>query len=280
MVLVMLATMCWGSAQVIGKLALKNIGAILFNSIRFSVTAPMVVFVVFLTGGLGDIGGSWPVTAAVLSAIIGQFLATHMFFYSIKREAANRIIPAGNTHLFWIIAIAPIFLGETLSPVLPISAALIFAGIFFLIPREKSPDSWRMGVLVAAFSAFLWGVSSILSKYCLSAGMAVSILLLIRIFMAAALFDTVACISNRGKNQKINRRSIGLSVISGTLAFPVGTFLYFTALNIEQVSVLAPISGITIFFGFLFSILLIGERPTRKSIFGTILTIAGVLLVM
>lgn len=276
--LVLLSTMCWGLAQVIGKLALKNIGALLFNAVRFSFASTIVIFGILLIGGAGDFGSNWPVMVAILSTVLGQFFATHLFFYSIKREAAHRIIPVGNTQSFWAIAFASIFLAEEVSPILLITAVLIVVGSFLLVPRNAKHKHWRAGILVAATAACFWGLSIALFKYCFNAGMSVSTLLLIRVLLAAALFNTALGISSRGGPSKIHRRSIGLSVISG-IAFLVGTLMYMVALSVEQASTLAPITGSTILFGFLFSILFVGERPTRKSILGAIIIFLGILLI-
>ena len=279
LILVLSATMCWGLAQVIGKLALKNMSTILFNAIRLSVTVPLVIFPAVLGGGLGN-PSIWVMEVAALSALLGLFFAAHLFFYSIKREAANRIIPAGNTHPFWMMALAPIFLGEELKLVLPVSAGLIFIGTFLLLPSRREPSRWKAGVPLASLAAFLWGFSTIIDKYCLNAGMSVSTLILVKMLVAAALFDITAGIVSQKRGLNVSRRSVQLSIVSGILAFAVGAFLYSIALNIEQAGTLAPISGTTIFFGFLFSILLLGERPTRKSVLGTILVITGVLLMV
>lgn len=275
--LVIFATFCWSLAQITGKVALRNMGALLFNSIRFSVVAPIIILGIFATGGLGSLGNSWAVTVALISAFFGFFLHTYLFFLAIKREAANRVIPVGNSSPFWVIALSPIFLGEELSLILPVSAVLIFAGSYLLNPGKKEPSRWRLGVFVASFSAFLWGVGDVMSKFCLNSGMTTSALLLIRTLFTAVLFDIIVFARKGEGILKTDRRSIGLSALSGILAYLVGNIAFFVALSIENVSRLAPISGTTIFFGFLFSVFLLGEKPTSKSIFGTILILAGLL---
>jgi DME family drug/metabolite transporter len=277
LVLTLGATLCWGSAQVIGKLVLRNISTLLFNGIRFSVAALVVVSGIALTGGFGNLGGNWPVAIAFLSGVVGWFIAAQLFFYSLKREAAHRIIPTGNSYPFWAIALAPLFLGEELRLVLPLSAVLIFVGSVLLVARRRKTSYWRMGVPAACFAAFLWGLNAVLNKHCLNSGMTISALLSIRLLTAAVLFNMVVGISRRGKTPGIDRGSTGLSALSGIISFPVGSLMYLTALNMEQASTLAPVTGMTIFFGFLLSILLVGERPTKRSVLGTIFILAGVL---
>ncbi|RLG57827.1 MAG: hypothetical protein DRN83_00840 [Hadesarchaea archaeon] len=279
LMLVLSATMCWGLAQVIGKLALKNMSTILFNAVRLSITVPIVLFPVLLSGGLGCLDGL-VVGIATVSALLGLFFAAHLFFYSIKREDAIRIIPAGNTHPFWMIALAPLLLNEELKLVLPVSAILIFVGTFLLFPGKKNHAHWKFGVPVASFAAFLWGFSTIMDKFCLNADMAVSTLVFIKMLTAAVFFDVTAWVTGKRERLKFSRKSLQLSIISGILAFPVGSFLYSTALNMEQAGTLAPLSGTTIFFGFLFSVLLLREKPTKKSVLGTLLVLVGVLLMV
>lgn len=261
----------------IGKLALKNVSPILFNGIRFSVAALLIVPGVILVGGPEYIGGARTAAIALISGVVGWFLATHLFFYSLKREAAHRIIPAGNSYPFWAIALAPIFLGEEIKLILPLSAILIFIGSYLLVARGREPSYWRMGVPAASLVAFLWGLNAVLNKYCLNSGMSISALLLIRVLTAAMLFDLTIGVSGREGISRIDRESIGLSVLSGIIAFPIGTSMYLNALKMEQASILAPITGMTILFGFLLSVLLVGERPAKRSVLGTALILLGVL---
>ncbi|GAI42295.1 unnamed protein product [marine sediment metagenome] len=73
-------------------------------------------------------------------------------------------------------------------------------------------------------------------------------------------------------------KCVGLSILSGIGLF-TGELLSFFALGMEKASVLSPIYGAVIPFGFLLSIFLLGEKPTKKTILGVITVFTGVFLV-
>lgn len=279
LVLMLVATFCWATAQIIGKVALRNTTAMLFNAVRFSSVAIVVVLITFLTGSLSDLGPSAPLAVAVLSGVLGWFCACQLYYYSLKRDAAHRVIPTGNAFPFWIIALGPLILGEEIKMVLPISTILIFLGSLFLVVQGKRTKGWRMGVPLACFAAFLWGLQKILDKYAINEGMAVLTLLTIRIIVAAILFNVALGISRHRIGIKTHRSSMGLSVLSGIIGLLIGSFMYLSALHMEKVSALAPLSGMTIFFGFSLSIFILGERPTKKAVLGAVFILMGVFLI-
>lgn len=283
MVLILTATFCWAVAQIIGKIALKGIETTLFNAIRFSAVIPFLLLGVFLTGGWSSAGLSVPLLAAILSGAIGMFCGCQLFFYLMKRGAAHRVIPTANSHPFWTIFLAVFLLGEEIKIFLPVSAVLIFLGSFLIAVRRKTERGskyWRWEIPLACFVGFLWGLSTILSKYCLNEGMAISALLLVEVVAAATSFGFAATAGGFWKNSKNLRWSTGLSVLSGAMGLLIGEQIYLLALQIETASTLGPLMGGTILFGFLLSIFLLKERTTKKAILGTAFILGGVFLIM
>jgi len=280
LVLALGASLCWGSAQVVGKLALRETGVVFFNALRFCVATTIVGVGILLSGGMGPLGNGQVLAVAVLSGVLGWFLSSILFFRAIKEEVAHRVISAGNSHPFWTIALATLFLGESFRVVLPISAGLIFFGSVLLAARRGGSLHWRKWVLVALVSAFLWGSVGVLNKHCLIAGMGVSSLLAVRLITASALFALLLiAIPGYQREQLASKRSIGFSALSGILAFPAGELMYLIALSSESASTLAPLTGTTMLFGTVLSVLLLGERLTAKSALGVGFTFFGVLLI-
>lgn len=272
------ATFCWAMSQIIGKIALRNISANFFNAIRFSIVTPILLMTAFFTKSLYQLELNKPLAAAIFSGLLGTFCGCQLYYYSLKREAAHRIIPAGNSYPFWTIFLASLLLGEEVKMVLPISAVLIFLGSSLLVSRKKELKHWRMGTLIALLAAFLWGLNQVLYKYCITGGIEVLNLLAITTTTGAIFFGGVE-VGSHQRSMRNLRSSVGLSALSGMIGFLVGELIFLFALRIEKASTLAPITGATIFFGFLLSVLLLKERPTKKSILGTIFIISGIVLI-
>jgi uncharacterized membrane protein len=80
------------------------------------------------------------------------------------------------------------------------------------------------------------------------------------------------------KARPISQRNVTLSVVSAFSSHLFGSFLYMFALQMESVSLLEPFVSVTIPFGFLLSILLVHERPSRRAVLAMVLIFAGVVL--
>lgn len=272
------ATLSWASAQVVGKVALRKIDALSFNAVRFFFATVAIALGGFLFGSFEGIELGYPLLSAVLSGVFGWFVATFIFFFVLKRGSAHRIIPAGNAYPFWAILFGALFLGENLSVVIPFSAALVFLGTFLLSRRgKKDLKEWKYGIPLASIVAVLWGANAVLNKFALGE-MSVSSVLLVRVVSATVLFWLVFGIMSLREKPSLSKKSLGLSVLSGLIAFPIGSLLYVSALVFEEASTLAPITGATVLFGFLLSVAFLGESPTKKAVLGMLSIFGGILL--
>lgn len=273
------ATFCWGTSQVIGKVALRRINTLVFNNIRYSVALIPVSLAAVFFGSVGEIGFGLPALSAIASGIFGWFIASSVFFFVLKRDSAHRIIPSGNSYPFWAILLGALLLDETITWIIPISATLVFLGTF-LLGRSRSEDdkgtTWKYGVPLASIVAFLWGLNAVLIKFALNGGLSRLSVLLLRVISASGLFWITFLI--RRKNFNFPKKNIGLSAISGLIAFPVGSLLYISALTMEEASTLAPVTGGTILFGFLLSITFLDETPTKKAVIGMTSILGGIIL--
>lgn len=276
LILTLGATFCWASGQVLGKVAVRDIGSMVFNTVRFSSAAIVIGVAMILFEPLNfELG--LPFLVAITSGIFGWFVATYIYFYSLKRGSAHRIIPTGNAYPFWAILLSALFLPEDITLTAPIAAALVIGGTYMLSRRrELDRDEWKWGVPVASIVAFLWGANAILNKFALNADMPRLILLFVRVISAAMAFWIVS-ISTRRRFFFPNR-SLSLSVLSGLISFPIGSFLYIWSLSNADASTLAPVTGGTVFFGFLLSVLFLDENVTKDSILGVIFILAGIFL--
>lgn len=282
LVLTIGATFSWASAQIIGKIVLRDIQSLVFNTIRFTTATVPIALAVLLFGSFANIKFGLPFLSAVASGALGWFVATSIYFFVLKRDLAHRIIPAGNAYPFWAILAGVLLLGEGITYIIPVSAALVFLGSFLLSrSRDKEDDKeedigLKYGVPVASLVAFLWGMNAVFIKFALNGGMSSLSVLLVRIISATVLFWIAITLKKQDFN--ISKRSLGLSALSGLIASSVGSLLYVTALTYEEASTLAPVTGSTILFGFTLSIIFLGETPTKKAILGMLSIFGGIIL--
>jgi drug/metabolite transporter (DMT)-like permease len=130
---------------------------------------------------------------------------------------------------------------------------------------------------MAFLVAIIWGSLIVVNKYCLGGMTAGTLLLMVNI--TGAVSCNVAAVASIKSRSEFDKRSVGLAMLSGTLGLFVGEILSYFALRIEEASVLAPVLGTLIPFGFLLSVLLLKERPSRKAVFGMLIVFSSVVLV-
>lgn len=285
LVLISTAAFSWATAQVISKKVLNQIGTTFFNAIRLSVIIPLLISSIFLTGNWNNIPLNGYLLLAISSGALGVFGGSQLFFYLMTKAKAHQVIPIGNSQLFWIVLLSVILLNEIITIFLFISAILIFSGSFFLVTKKnqmkeqggKNRFEWK--ILLAIFVAFLWGLKVILNKYCLDGGFVYSTLLLVEVSTAAALSTFTLAIGGHIKKSKNFGKNVGISIASGISGLFIGEQLYLMALKIEQASTLAPFIGATVLFGFLLSILILTECPSKKAVLGTVFISLGLALV-
>ena len=270
------AAFFWGIAQVLGKLAVRDLNSTSFNTIRFSSVA-LVLTPPVLIGGLRSQGGEATVLA-FLSGVLGLFIGTQLFFYCMRRASAHRIIPVGNSTPVWIVVLAPVLLGEHVSILLPLSVGLVVGGAFLLFPKKKERDEWGPAIPLTLVVALIWGLNQIIRKSAINMGMGVLVFLWISVISAVVFLGLMAGFTRSWENQRFSRSSVGLSICSGVFGHLVGNICFLSALELERVTALAPLTSAVIPFGFLLSILIVGEKPTRKAVGGMIVVFSGVVL--
>jgi drug/metabolite transporter (DMT)-like permease len=169
-------------------------------------------------------------------------------------------------------------LGEMISPMLPLSLALVVGGALLLVPRKEGSDGYGIAIPLTMAVAVMWGANQVIRKSAIDSGMGVLTFLWISVLSAAIFLNLTAGMMSSWTGQRLNGKSVGLSVLSGLVGHLMGNFCYLTALGMEKVSTLAPFISATIPFGFMLSILIVGEKPTGKSVVGMVVIFSGVIL--
>jgi len=275
--LALAAALCWGADQTIGKLALRRLDVSVFNAIRPTFIAPLIILFALSTNSL-SYPGPFLTVIAILIGVISWFAACEVYFYLLNRGAVHRVLPIGNSHSVWGVLAAFLFLGERITPLILVSAALVILGAYFLVLKGKETDHLKGMVPLALLVAIMWGSAIAPMKFCLNEGMTVGTLLAVRVISAAVACNIAMGIRQIRAGIKFDKRGLKLSVLSGILGFFIGPLLFLGALGMEKASVLAPVAGAVIPFGFLLSILLVRERPSRRAILGMSIVLAGVFL--
>ena len=274
--LTLAASFLWVFGQVLGKLAMRDLNATSFNWIRFSFVAVSVIPVIFITD-LGTLA-ILPTFLAVISGSFGLFVTAQVYFYSLNRASAHKIVTIGNSAPIWAIVLAPLLLGEEIATLLLISLGLVLGGTYLLTPKKTERKEWRLAVPLTLIYAVMWGFTQVIQKLALNQGIGPVAFLVIKLFAAGVAVNLFAGATLSWSAQRFSKMSVGLSIVSGISANLVGNICYLFALGMENVSSLIPFTSAAIPFGFLLSIWIVGERAGRKAVLGMILVFLGVVL--
>ena len=271
----------WGGGQVIAKRGIEDTSVALFGFVR---SASALLFVIPF--GLLTTGFPLPafslLVVAILGGVLDSFVGTLLYMTALKAAPAHEVVPLSNTAPFWGVVAAVIFLGEPPRLVSFVAAALVILGAYFLSSRRERTDVpiGRFGPWLALAAGAVWGIAEIVpTKYCLSQGMAPTTYQLMAIAASCAGWGGYLLVRHRLCAVPWSRKGIGIAVLTGFTSLFLGWILWLYALERAPASLISPVRGLVVLFGFVASILILKERPSRRSAIGVLLIIAGVTLV-
>jgi len=270
------ATFFWGFSLDIAKLCTGKINAITFNAIQYSVLAVVMTPLVLLTGI--NVGSTWAIVMAVAFGVSWLFAGSQIFYYCLECAPAYVVVPVSNISSIWGVFFAALILNERIGPAIPVSLALIVVGIVLLIPKVGRKSGPPLAILLSVLVAMMFGLTQIARKSAMMSGIGALTFVWISALTGASLLCMTALLRSSFRGQKPDRFSFGISVSAGLLNQLVGGALYLLALSMEQASSLAPVTSAVIPFGFLLSIPLLHERPSKKAMAGVVAIFLGVIV--
>ena len=91
-----------------------------------------------------------------------HFSGQNLWFYAIAAVPLAQVFALEFTSPLWVVVLAPLVLGERLTPMRALSAAIGFVGI--LIVARPSPDTLNLGIFAAAGAAVFFACTHLFTK--------------------------------------------------------------------------------------------------------------------
>ncbi|MCS7143923.1 MAG: EamA family transporter [Archaeoglobaceae archaeon] len=135
-----------------------------------------------------------------------------------------------------------------------------------------------IGEIFAVLSAVLWGIAPILDRYALSTGVSVYTALAVRAFGALFAMPFIVILL-RDTNLTIRIDALASLLIAGAIGGAIAMIFYYRALETIGASRTVPITAIYPMFTALFSLILLSESITAKTLLGIVFIVIGVILV-
>ncbi|GHG80813.1 DMT family transporter [Pseudodonghicola xiamenensis] len=93
---------------------------------------------------------------------LAHFIGQNLWFFAITVIPLAQVFALEFTSPLWVVVLAPLLLGERLTPLRALSAAIGFIGI--LVVARPSPDTLNLGVFAAAAAAVFFALTTLFTK--------------------------------------------------------------------------------------------------------------------
>lgn len=133
-IVALMAAICWGVAPIAAKLALQKVSPVIGMGVRSVIAAVMVTSWLVATGdyrtvpSVGARSFVWLLIEALLATVVGDAL----YFYALKHGHAGQISLIMASSPLVTLATAILLMGEPLSAVKLMGAALIIGGLILI----------------------------------------------------------------------------------------------------------------------------------------------------
>lgn len=216
------------------------------------------------------------------SALIGLVIGDLLYFASLKTIGLSRGMPLSATYPFFTLAFAAVLLGEPIGWMVVVGAVLISVGAYLLaFPRasvtESVPKVSTRGVAMAVGAAVCWGASTVVVRIGLQDA---PVVVANAIRLPVLLLSLVTIALRQGTTSQIRHyrpKSLGIVFATGIIGMGLGTFTFLEAVQRVGAARTSVLTATTPLFGLPFA-LLMGERPSVRTLTGMALVILGVWL--
>ena len=281
----------WALTSVLLTSQTGRLRPLVMSAIR-SFTASVVLIALLVgTAGVGQFRDMTLITGVSMAAsgILGQGLGDTLYINALRLLGVTRSFPITNSaYPFLTFLLAVLLLGEDVSLTLPIGGALIVAGITWIVVEQRS-DAASAGVTVelargvtfAIAAAAAWSLATVLlrgQQGNLDAVGAASL----RIPAASLAVMTTVAVTMNGEAplRAVTRRSIAIVALAGVLGTGAGSVLFIYAVEHLGAARTAFLTTSAPVFALPMGMVFLSERLTPRMALGTVVTIAGIWLVL
>ena len=282
----------WAFTSVLLASQSGRLRPLMMSAVRSLTASLMLIGLLVATAGLVQLREMTLVTGVSMmgSGIIGQAIGDTLYINALGHLGVSRTFPITNSaYPFITFLLAVVLLGEALTWTLPIGGALIVAGITWIVLEQRRADAESdvkvelvRGVIFALAAASAWATATIWlrgQQGDLDALGAASL----RIPAAsAAVWITIAMTRGRGEQpvRKTTPRSLAIVAAAGVLGTGLGSILFIYAVGEIGAAKTAFLTTSAPVFALPMGVLFLSEKLTPRTLLGTVVTIAGIWLVL
>lgn len=272
-----------GLTSITAKCGIKKTDSTVATAIRTGVVLVCSAIMVCVVGSRGELpeidAKSWIFLALAGIATGASWLC---YFKAISTGDINKVVPLDKSSTVLTAIIAMIFLGESVTVPKVTGLIVITVGTYLMIGKKDGEPETKKGAgwfVFGSLSAVFAALTSVLAKVGIrnvESNLATAIRTAVVLVMA---WLTVFATGKTGKIKETPKNELIFIVISGILT-GASWICYYKALQLGEVSVVAPIDKLSIVVTVVFSYIVFKERLTLKSFMGFLMTIVGTLCLL
>lgn len=272
-----------GLTSITAKCGIKKTDSTVATAIRTGVVLVCSAIMVCVVGSWGELpeidAKSWIFLALSGIATGASWLC---YFKAISTGDINKVVPLDKSSTVLTAIIAMIFLGESVTVPKVTGLIVITVGTYLMIGKKDGEPETKKGAgwfVFGSLSAVFAALTSVLAKVGIrnvESNLATAIRTAVVLLMA---WLTVFATGKTGKIKETPKNELIFIVISGILT-GASWICYYKALQLGEVSVVAPIDKLSIVVTVVFSYIVFKEKLTLKSFRGFLMTIVGTLCLL
>lgn len=279
----------WALTSILVKQPVVKMGAVAVNTIRTWVGALVFIAILLATGRASALFEltAYSVFALTFSIAVGLGIGDTLYFRSLQMIGVARALPISGSYPLPTLLLAVIWLGEPITWLNALGTVLIVAAVY-LISRpmgsvqdeSANPTDLTRGVLLAVLAGLTWAGSTALLK---SGVGEIDVVVANSVRLPAAGLFLLAIALRRRDGLRLARvgpRVIAVVVFSGVVGTALGSGLYLTAVVYAGAAKAAALQSVSPFFAAPLALAFLGERITRATAAGTLLSVLGVWLLI
>jgi drug/metabolite transporter (DMT)-like permease len=286
----LLSAFLWAGASVLLAMGARRIHVVPLNLVRCAVSTTFFWTLLPFYGGLDALADiplsswSWLVLSVLGLLVVGDTL----YFRSMDLAGVSWALPVASINPLWAVLLAAYFVGEPLTWSLLLGALLVVVGIV-LVSRTagdrgdgapQDPRARRTGLLLALLVSVLWAIGQVALKPA-TAGMHSVVANSVRQPLGLLMLLGLSLVRGRWRElQRLDRRSWAVIFVASLVGTGIGTLFFIMAIQMAGAGRTAVLTSTAPLMAIPFSVLWLRERPTRWTLAGTVLTTAGIALVV
>jgi DME family drug/metabolite transporter len=294
---------CWSVTSILLRHLSQRLDPFVLNGLRALLGAAVIV-AWFLVAGAPGADGLTPTRLLLLVAaiVVGGLIGDTCSVVALRLVGVARTVPVTCSFPIFTMLFAFLLWGEAPPPSAILGGLLVVAaGALMSLPARRPrtlrppppgaakrvPDVTRrqrtVGLLLASVTATVWGLEVILTATA-AEGMTTLAVNAVRVPIAALLSLSVALrrpgALDVAERVLRNRRTLWYLILGGLLGWVVVGTLYVESIKLVGPTFTAIIGATAPLYAAPLSALLLREPPSVMTVAGTLLAVAGVILVL